>query len=449
MRRPEVIIIGAGAAGLAAAAKLSAAGVRTLVLEARTRLGGRICTVADVIFPVPVEMGAEFIHGRPEATWRLVHEAGLMAYDIPFAHWRHAGGRLSRIENFEEAIAPVMRDLSRLRRDTTFAEYLRRSKSGRRFAESRRMAVDFVQGFDAADPERISAKSLAKEQEGLGDVGGETQFRLVAGYGALIEHLRRKLDRQRVSVRLSTEVTEIRWSRGRVEVVCRAGSRNRRRSVTVRAGRAIITLPLGVLQREAETAGAVRFVPDIASHRRACTRLASGPIVKVIAKFREAFWETREAARAVHATDELREAVFLHDTGAAFPTWWTTRPLRTSVLTGWAGGPIAARLSGRSKSEIVTTAIDSLASLFRRRASTIEPLIERMHVTDWEADPFARGAYSYELIGGAAARRFLAEPIDRTLFFAGEATDTKGQASTVAGAIASGERAAEEVIAAR
>lgn len=447
MGTSAVIVIGAGAAGLAAARVLSHAGRRVVIVEARARLGGRIHTVNDPAFPMPVEFGAEFIHGRPAATWDAVRRLGLSPYEIPFAHHRRTKGRLRLVDDFAAEMAKVMRGLSRVRRDMTFAEYLRRSAAARRYPEAARQAVDFVQGFDAADPEVISAKSLAKEQEGLGNVDEEPQFRLMGGYGEMINRMAAELERMgRVSVRRSTVVQEIRWARSRVSVECENRSRGRE---VLRASRVIVTLPVGVLRCEPGAKGAVRFVPELADKRAAVTRLGSGPVVKGVLMFRDAFWEDPRTSRLANADEHLKNASFLHDADAPAPTWWTPRPFRWPVLTAWVGGPKAASLSGRARAEQSAVMMESLAMLFKRRRATMEAMVEKMRIADWAADPFARGAYSYEGVGGDAARRELAKPIEQTLFFAGEATDTEGQASTVAGALASGERAAQEVLRAR
>lgn len=446
MANPDVIVLGAGAAGLNAARTLALAGRSVLVLDARDRVGGRIHTVRDEAFGMPVEMGAEFIHGRPAATWALVREAGLTAYDVPFEHWRRHAGRLVPASDYAKELGRAMRGLSRLKRDMTFAEYLRRSRGNARATEARRLALDFVRGFDAADPERISAKSIAKEQEGLGDVGGEMQFRLLEGYGGLVDHLVRSLPRDRVKIKLGHRVDEVKWGRGGVEV--RAVGRSGRRAV-FRGARAIVTLPLGVLQLPPDSPGSVRFVPDLPEKRAAMTKLGSGPVVKVLLRFERSFWEDAETARRADATEAFKDVSFMHQPEAVFPTIWTARPLRRPVLTAWAGGPRAAALAGLSRDELVDEAVRSLASLLLRRAASIRRELRGSHVADWATDPATHGAYSYECVGGASARRTLAEPVGGRLFFAGEATETSGQASTVAGALMSGERAAEEVLARR
>src|SRR5215211_4630514 len=98
MRRPTVIILGAGAAGMAAAAVLSQKGVSALILEARDRIGGRIHTIRDPAFPIPIDLGAEFVHGDPEATWKVIREASLIAHDVPFENYEQRGDRLVHLQ---------------------------------------------------------------------------------------------------------------------------------------------------------------------------------------------------------------------------------------------------------------------------------------------------------------------------------------------------------------
>jgi monoamine oxidase len=117
-----------------------------------------------------------------------------------------------------------------------------------------------------------------------------------------------------------------------------------------------------------------------------------------------------------------------------------------SVLTGWSGGPKAQNLSGLSRNAILAAAIESLTQVFGLRRTAIQKLLEHAYLHDWPADPLSRGAYSYETVGSRGARARLAKAVENTLFFAGEATDTSGQASTVAGALASGRRAARELL---
>jgi monoamine oxidase len=432
----DVIVIGAGAAGLGAARALMEAGRKVVIVEARERVGGRIRTVRDSAFGMPVELGAEFVHGRPEATWELLREFGLVAYDLPFDHFQKRRGRLVHVEDFEEELGKVMNGLPRAGRDVSFGEHLRKRCSSARLREACKMARAFVEGFDAADPEKISGKSIAAELKGVGNLEEETQFRLVDGYGALVDHLWKRLD-GRVDLRLRTVVREVVWERGRVEVRCGSGP-------VFRAARAIVTLPLGVLRARGGE-GAVKFSPELPG-REAIEQLEFGSIVKAVLRFDHAFWEDKGAKRAARADAELKDAVFMHDPDAEFPTFWTMRPLRVPALTAWAGGPKAAALAGKSERELTAAAIGSLAGLVGLSEGRLRGMLRGAHAYDWASDPYARGAYSYVGVGGTGARKKLARPVKGTLFFAGEAVDTSGQASTVAGALASGKAAARAVL---
>jgi monoamine oxidase len=443
MRKPDVLIVGAGVAGLAAAQALSCAGMRVVVLEGRDRVGGRVWTIRDTALQTPMEMGAEFVHGRPDATWALIRQLGLIAYDVPFRHHQTQRGRLKKLEDFGAEMAKAMDGLKRLRRDRSFAEYLRDQGSAVP-PQAARLALNFVRGFDAADPERISALSIAREQEGLGDVGDDTQFRLRDGYGSLVDGLLRLADHRRLTVHLGVTVTDVHHARGAVKVVTRP--RPNAEASVFAARRAIVTLPVGILQLPLEAEQSVRFTPDVPRTRAAAAQLGTGPVVKMVMTFKEPFWESAAAIRAARADDTLRDAVFLHDPEAAIPTWWTATPLRLPILTAWAGGPKASALTGLPRDELIEIGVRSLARLLRRRPAAIGRQLEAAHVADWSSDPFALGAYSYETVGGGAARRALSQPIQSTLFFAGEACDTSGQASTVAGAIASGKRTARAVL---
>jgi monoamine oxidase len=206
----------------------------------------------------------------------------------------------------------------------------------------------------------------------------------------------------------------------------------------VTARRAIVTLPLGVLKAPPRAPSAVRFSPPLREKRAALDRLESGAVIKAVLLFRSAFWEEIDEGR-------YHGASFFHSPGAAFPTFWTTLPERVPLLVAWAGGPKAARLARAAAPDIVREAAASLDSIFGARGG-IEDRLAAAWVHHWQQDPFARGAYSYVAVGGHGARRALAAPLDDTLFFAGEAADYEGEHGTVAGALASGERATREAL---
>jgi monoamine oxidase len=179
----------------------------------------------------------------------------------------------------------------------------------------------------------------------------------------------------------------------------------------------------------------VQFVPDFPQKWKSSEPLKVGSVVKLVLRFREAFWEAAG----------FEDLGFLHAPGELFQTWWTNSPMRSTILTGWVGGPAVSRLSGLTATEIVNRALDSLARILSVDRRRLASLLEATHLADWQDDPFARGAYSYVGVGGSRAATALAEPVADTLFFAGEATHDR-LSGTVAGAIASGYRAADEVL---
>ncbi|RPI43948.1 MAG: FAD-dependent oxidoreductase [Betaproteobacteria bacterium] len=431
----DVIIIGAGAAGLAAARELARAGRSVLVLEARDRIGGRCWTRHEPGLGMPIEYGAEFIHGRPAATFALLERARIRALERAGTRWFVKLGAIEpndRTRMLDE-IRRAMVQAGTPRRDVSFAQYLDRRLGKLLSEDARTVARRMVEGYDAADPHQASARAIVAEWTGE-SAGRDMNFRPRGGYGPLLAALAAELEGSDARLRLHSVVRSIEWARGRVVVEGTFLSQ----PFCEEAARAIVTLPLGVLQLAPSAPGAVRFRPSIAEKRAALAALASGPALKVILRFRSAFWERL-------ANGRYRNAGFFQATEAAFPTFWTMHPIRAPVLVAWAGGPRAARMSGADASEIIRHALESSRALF---GAQVNEELEAAYVHDWQRDPYACGAYSYVRVGGANARKALAAPLSDTLYFAGEATDYEGETGTVAGALQSGLRAAREILAA-
>lgn len=428
----DVIVIGAGAAGLAAAAALCRAGHSVLVLEARDRIGGRIWTRSEPALATPVELGAEFIHGAAPETRELIRSTGAAAIDTSGEHWSLLGGRLQqRTGSLLGQVREAFEACDVFSRPDISLEAFLTGEGGKTLSEeARSMARVFVSGFDAADPDRVSIQSLAEEWRSGGMLDA-SQSRPAAGYGTVLSALRARLDPVRAHVQLRTVVTEVRWSRDAVEVV----GEHLGLPFQAKARKAIVTVPLGVLKLPEAAPGAIRFRPPLEAKQAALDQLLSGPVVKVMLHFRGAFWEEQDGGR-------YSDASFFHAPGKVFPTFWTTLPTRTSLLNAWVGGPSAARLCELSDAEIVRHALDAAAAVFSLRQNDFE--VEGAYLHNWQRDPFARGAYSYVGVDGIRARETLASPLGGTLFFAGEATDTTGDPATVTGALRSGTRAAAE-----
>lgn len=407
MARPtvqaEVLVIGAGAAGLAAAAELARAGRSVLIIEARDRIGGRCDTRRLPGVAAPVELGAEFIHGRPAATFSLLQKANTPAVDSTRTQLVAFEGRLQPVNMFTQAQRVAQKEVKG--RDVSFRAFLARQRLPRL---TRTLATMMVQGFDAADPRRASAREIVEEWSDL----STSQPRPQGGYGPLLEVLAKE-----VRIQLATVVRRVNWSRGSVEIE----GTFRGKAWRARAPRAIITLPLGVLQSRS-----VRFAP---TPDKPLDQLASGPVIRVAMAFASAFWEEQHPGVA-----------FFHSPNAPFPTFWTPLPMHAPLLTAWAGGPKAEKLTGRKPESMLGEALASVRSVLGSREEPRAFLVQ-----DWQADPYARGGYSYVRVGGSGARERLALPVEGTLYFAGEATDVE-QSGTVGGALASGIRAARELL---
>jgi monoamine oxidase len=404
-----VIVVGAGVAGLAAARHLTAAGRHVLILEARGRLGGRILTVRDALSPLPIELGAEFVHGTPAELWSVIESARVPVMDVVGDNYFSDNGTLHKQEDrtaqFEKVYA-VMREAP----EQTFASFI----ANPRFDdETRRALTSYVEGINAASKERISTGFVLETEA----AEGGRSYRLLRGYDGLIDFLWHGVDSRFAELRLNTEVHSVKWKCGCVEVSTSRG--------TFEGAQVVITVPLGVL-----AADAIRVDPKPPALKLALEALEMGKAVRVVLRFRERFWET----------DKRSDMSFLFSADAVMPTWWTAYPARTPVITGWSAGPKAASLLGKTKAEVAQEAINALARVLGRSASFLSERLEAVHYHDWQADLRSRGAYCFVKAGGIDVQRWFARPVDETLFFAGEATEWTGNAGTVHGAIASGVR---------
>lgn len=436
---PDVIVVGAGAAGLAAASRLVEAGFDVLVLEARDRIGGRILTERPHGLAAPIELGAEFIHGAAPQIHAIADEHGLGSVDVAEHRYMRSGSRLVAMRDLWPRLDRVMRRLDAERDpDRSFADAIAANRS--LTAADRALAEQFVEGFHAADPEIISERALADGGTPCGDIRETRLGRLLDGYGRLVDAL---ADPVRARIRLGVVVSAIRWRRKHVEVDCREHAGAPLSSVSARA--VVVTVPLGVLEAPTGSEGAITFDPPIASVSRAVGLATMGAVVKLILQFDHPFWlDERFAERLGVPGFDVTSFVQSREQ-LPFPTWWTSYPVRAPVLVAWVGGPRATELSRLPLADLEAHAVKSLATIFAMRPSGIRKRLAATFYHDWINDPFTRGVYSYSRVGGHRASVRLARPVHDTLWFAGEAADREGRTGTVHGAIASGWRAADEI----
>lgn len=430
---PDVIVVGAGAAGLMAASRLAAAGLSVEVLEARGRVGGRVATVRDPRSPVPLELGAELVHGKARLTRELLARTGGSALDVDAESWRAAGGTIGPSHTWE-AIGRVLGGLDAGRApDRSFAEYLR--AAGDRFGDDDvRAATAFVEGFFAADAERVSERALA---EAGGPEAATESARLPGGYDAVVGPLAEGL-----GVRLGHAVERIEWRPGEVRTAGRrpasSGSADGAAFGPLRARAAVVTLPLGVLAAAPGTYGRPELSPFPERWRTALAGVEMGAAVRVNLLF------DRPVADVVGAACPEPFDGFLHVPTRSPHVFWTLSPVSDRVLVAWAGGP-RARALPRVTDALARGAARVLVEAAGVSAAALEAALVGAFHHDWLGDPWARGAYAYPVVGGDGAPEALAEPVEGTLFLAGEATSSE-EMGTVEGALASGERAAKAVL---
>jgi monoamine oxidase len=419
----DVVVIGAGMAGLAAARALAEAGLSVTVLEAAERVGGRILTVRDG--ETVVELGAEFVHGRPPELWTLIEEAGLATYERTGEFLRRESGELvGGDENGQDEANEALEGLKEFSgSDCSFSEYL--DRIGIPEAE-RREAVGYVEGFNAADAREASAVALARQQKAEDAIEGDRVWRLVEGYDGITEFLRKRVEALGGRILMRATVVRVEWRGERG-----GGARGAR--ILVEDGRVfegtscVVTVPLGVLQ-----AGAIAFEPEVSRVMEAAGQMRMGQACRFTMSFGRPLWPE---SMSFLLTRELLPSV-----------WWTAWPADSRSLTGWVGGPRAAELLGLDAAELRERAMVAAAKALGVEEAVVRAELRGFYAHNWSTDDRSRGAYSWVPVGGLEASAEMCVPVGDVLFFAGEHTDTTGHWGTVHAALGSGLRAARQIL---
>jgi monoamine oxidase len=421
MTHRDILIAGAGIAGLAAGRRLAEAGARVTLLEARERVGGRMSSVRHPECDLALELGAEFVHGRPPELLELIDEAGLTVFEIGGEHICFENGILDECAH-EEAFAVL--DEMTAEPDRSFAEWIGSQDVPEEVAAR---AKNYVEGFNAADASVIGTAALVKQQKAEEEIEGYRAFRVEQGYERLAEFLLERFTAAGGEVHLQTEMRRVEWGAGFVSATAKAASGE---EVVFSAPRCVIALPLGVLQ-----ARSVRFQPESSTAIAAIDQMAMGTARRMTLLFREAFWRERFPGTS-----------FLFARDGIPGTFWTASPHSAATLTAWVGGTRAAAVPGDAEG-FEKLALAALGRIFGVSQEWLKSMLVTAATHDWQSDPYSLGAYSYAPKGALHASDTLAQPVEGTLFFAGEHTDTTGHWGTVHGALRSGLRAADQVLA--
>jgi len=426
----DVIIIGGGASGLAAGKEIAKAGKKVCVLEARNRLGGRIHTLNVKGFSTHIEAGAEFVHGDMPATKLMLKEGDIEFNSIEGDYYRIKNGKFQDPENLLTTFSTLLSKAGSLEQDIPFSKFLDQYLNEEKFKDVRENAIAFVEGYDAADIKRASTFALREEWKNFGQ---SDQYRLKGGYIKLIDFLSKEIIKHNGKIFLSTVAKEIRWKRDNVEVISDKGK-------TYSAHKALITVPLGVLRSTPDDQAHIRFSPGLAEKLEAAKSIGYGTATKVFLEFKDAFWESSE--NQIRKMPEL--GLLISDT--PFTACWTQLPNKTPLLTGWLAGPQAEKNKNTSDENIINMALDSLGYIFNTDRSFLLENLRAGKAVNWQTDPFSLGAYSYATVESSEAKKILAQPVEDTLFFAGEALSEGTAMGAVEEALANGKKTAEELL---
>jgi monoamine oxidase len=421
LHQTHLLIVGAGAAGLMAGRELARASKRVTILEAQERCGGRIYKLSAEEFGYPAEGGAEFVHGAAPVTRALMREAGLSLSPRGGSRWSKRTGTLLLDDAPLPHAAEFYRALVEVKADLPVADFLARYFSDPRYDGLRRSVTRTVEGYDAADPHRMS--TFALREEWLARDDGE-HGRIAGGYGAIIDHLAAECRRHGATIQLGAAVTAIEEGGGRIAARCRNGA-------IFEADAAILTVPLPVLKEIA--------LPSAARETVAATAdIGFGNVVKILFRFATTWWADRDERNLADLSFLLSDATV--------PTWWTQYPARHPVLTGWYAGPKADSVSSLTEAELIGVGLASLAEIFDLPVDRIRRDLVASRAINWGNDPFARGAYSYATPKTRAAQSVLRKSDGGAIFISGEALYEGPDMGTVEAALASGQETAQTIL---
>jgi len=409
MEKYDVVVIGAGAAGVSCARILADAGKKVVILEAQDYVGGRVKTDRT---HGTVELGAEFIHGEHAITWELVKAANLATEE-----WSYKGLSDYRVYGEGGSIRADSRELMAAMYDAeksiddckdpnlSLSAYIDAQDVPE---EVRFFAKRHIGDVEGADPDDLSIASLSEEYARASN--GERNFRILDGYDRIFDMLAGGLE-----VRLEHPVNEVTWEARSAVVSCANGT-------VFEASFVVLTASIGVLQK-----GDISFVPGLpASFVDAVGRIGYGDNAKCI------FWLTGEVP-------DFR----MVDTRGLYGHFWQQKKEGVTIVTGYSGGPRATKLTGMGSDAAIEAGIEDLASAV---GESIRSQVMQARFSSWSDNPYILGSYSYPKLGMGTARTEIQEPIANTIFYCGEASHDAGHASTVHGAIEMGRLTANRIL---
>lgn len=414
----QIIIIGAGAAGLMAAYELAKAGQKVVILEASERIGGRMYTAVCDGFEQPLELGAEFVHGEQPITLALLKEAGVAYKPLKGKMLNNRKGKWNTQGEMIPDWDVIIQKMGCLKEDMTLAAFLQEHYSDDQHAELRFIIQDFAEGFDLADPTQASVFALKEEWE---NEHGQ-QYRIVGGYRKLAEHLHHLIEKHGGKIYHDMPVIEVKWTGNEVAVF----TADRQQ---FEGAKLIVTASPRVLQDVK-----IKFDPALDGYLGDLSKIGYGSVVKVFLQFEEPFWQEYEKNTGFVVSDQN------------IPTWWTQSDNENCLLTGWFGGPEVMPLITIPEDEIIDMGLQSLANIYGVDKEKLRTILVASKAIHWANEEWSMGGYSYSTLQSKTARKLLKMPVANTIFFAGEALYEGSSPGTVEAALANGQETARRLL---
>ncbi|MBX2841948.1 MAG: FAD-dependent oxidoreductase [Flammeovirgaceae bacterium] len=414
--KSDIIIVGAGIAGLYSAYILKNLGFNVTLLEASGNVGGRIKSITDFC-NLPIELGAEFIHGKNSTLFSFLEYINLKPQRIRgenhiyFKNSLHnEDDAIDKFPELKDALAFFETQWEYNGEEITVQEYLEKQL----FYQSAKNILDAFGLEYGTSNQHLGMKSLAKN-EALW-TSGKSDYKIMEPLQEILNEFSEVIQDD---LKLNTIVTDISYEEGKVQV--RDTNLN-----YFEANRVIITVPLSILKKKL-----IQFHPKLPlSKNEAIQKLGFGPGMKIFLLFKEKFW---------------REDLFEMYGGANCQLYYNPWPRTRSsppVLVGYIMAERADYIAklGNQSIEILVKELDQF---FGNKMASKN--LDDFYIMNWTKEPFIHGAYSYDSPYSEGTRKELAKTLKNSLFFAGEATNFNGHGATLHGAMESAERVVEEI----
>jgi len=421
----KVVIIGAGAAGLRAASLLHSQGIEVQILEASATHGGRIQNNKERLSDFPLELGADEILGSENSWYKLTADTGVPLVQRLASNSYVLDGNVGTLEDYQNdtdfQLARGFRDSipGYTGSDVTVQNAIQSSGINQRVYHIMEGEIGNQYG---SSNDRIGMRGLASAQRAMVEFGDsyvvedQSHFTIISSVFSDVIPF----------IRYNSPVTSIDYSGAKTMISLQGGE-------IIEANKVIVTVPITILQE-----GSISFTPSLpGSKLNALNNIGMDAGMKVFIRFNGNFWGS---GIGTIISDGLVPRYYAPGIG---------RSEVNNILAGYIMGSKAETLRALSEQEIYTTLLGELDALYNGNASRLVSLrddaIEGV-IKDWANEPYIKGAYSYPKVGAALSRETIALPVNKTLFFAGEATSTNGNFGTVQGALDSAERAVSEIL---